>query len=263
MEFVVNDVTLRINDISSKDQLDAQVHHNKAFQEALEKDMLLNAQVDAMLESRGLLNQAADQDKIERLQKQISDLSVTLKSGVRNGNRMTKDDGRALALQIRAKRSELSQIGESVASYYSSTADTYANNERMQYLVYLTTAKSDGSRYWSAYDTFKSDFGDDKPEAREATQHFLRKLLKVDTSEGKMLYENKWLIRMGFMDKDLKLIDAQGRLVDEKGRLIDSEGYFVDELGTRVDKFGNILDKDGEPAIADGWAEDAETALAD
>jgi hypothetical protein len=254
MEFTVNGVTLRINDISSKDQLEAQIHHNKAWQEGLERGMQLNAEVDQMLESRGLLNQAADQDKIEKLQESIANLTITLRSGIRNGKKMTKDEGRAVALLIRSKRSELSRVGESVASYYSATADTHANNERMQYLIYLTTYKGD-SRYWSSYDTFKSDFGEDKPEAREAMKVFLKKLMNIDAGEAKTLYEIKWLTRMGYMNDKMELIDSKGRLVDEKGRLIDSEGYFINDAGTRVDKFGHVLDADGVPDAPDGWGE--------
>lgn len=259
MEFTVDGHKYKIADISQKDQSEAKIHQNRALQTALDQGMQLNAEVDMMLESRGLLNPTAESDKIEQLQKQIADMTVTLKKGVRNGQRMTKEEGRELAIAIRNKRRELSRVGDSVTGYYDGTADSYARNEWIQYLIYATTIDVEtGRRHWSAYDTFKSDFGSDNPVSKEATTNFLRKLYNVDSDSENAYYENKWLRRMSFMDDKFRLVDSKNRLVDDKGRLIDEDGYFVNESGNRVDKFGNLLDDKGQLLVEDGW--DTETS---
>lgn len=262
MEFIVGEQKFRIVDISQKDQTDAKIHQNKALQTALDMGMPLNAEIDLMLESRGLLNSTVESDQIERLQKQIADMTVTLKSGVKNNQRMTKDEGRELAIAIRNKRRELSNVGSGVNSYYDGTADSYARNEWIQYLVYATTLNATTNRrHWSGYESFKSDYGNDEAVAKEATRSFLKKAYNVDADGETAYYENKWLRRMGFANDKFQLVDAKNRLVDEKGRLINEEGYFVNEDGQKIDKFGNLVDDNGQILVEDGWTEDSQPTM--
>jgi hypothetical protein len=53
------------------------------------------------------------------------------------------------------------------------------------------------------------------------------------------------LLKYGFVDKDLHLIDHKGRKVDRKGRLVNNEGFFIDENNNRTDGEGRPIDEQG------------------
>lgn len=250
-----SDLNLSIVNITSDIQLSSNQVYSKALFDAIDRGLPLISQVEDVLRKRNLMDDTAKTEEIDALSKKIRDLERTLKSALLNGRKLTKDGGREIALEIKNNRAKLRDVGNSVNNLFSNTAERYADNERFQYYVYRCTVYTDSMQpYWKNYEEFRND--SENPVYTAAFNAFLTMRLGIDTNYEKALYENRWLMKMGFMNMDLQLIDGKGRLIDEKGRLIDKDGNFVNEAGNRVDAYGNLVNDKGELAVEDQWGVD-------
>ena len=251
--FTVDGKTYKVLSVSPEIQLESQRYYAKAFDQAIDDGAPLHIQIKSMLQQRKLLDDKSDEQKLSVLRKEIKDLELTLRKGVLNGQRMTKPQGRAIALQIRSKRSEINSIGGDISSLFSSTAENQADNERYQYYIYACTVNEyDGSPVWKTFEDFKAS--DTKSElVQKALSTFLLVSAGIDKNFEKNRYENQWLIKMKFMNEAMQLTREDGKAVDEEGRLINAEGRFIDESGGFVDAFGNAVDKEGNLLEKDTW----------
>lgn len=246
------DVEFKIININNDIRMESQKHYAKAFHEGLDAGLMLRIEVEKMLEKKNLLDTSKEEKKIADLSKQIKSMEVELRKGVVGNKRMTKEQGKKLALSIRAERAKLNEIGNSLSKYFNNTVETTADNERLQYFLYSCTVFADtGERFWKSFDQFKSD-NDHGELVTQATKLFMSNLLGIDGDSEKTYYENQWLMRMGFMDSKYRLIDENGRLVNDEGRWINEEGYYVNENYEIVDSEGNKIDKDGQ-LLEDSW----------
>lgn len=254
-----NGIVLKIVPINASVRLDSNKYYSKAFNEALANGQSLKIEIEKMLESRGLLDTSVEDKKDEETRAKLKTLEITLRKGVINNAKMTKEQGRAIALEMRKLRAGLGRRGRSLQDYFDNTVESYAENERLQFFIYATTVDAKtGNKYWKSFEDFKQDNSD---TSRNASQKFIEVLTDVNFDFEKEIYENKWLINRGYMNSELKLINAEGKLVDEDGRLIDVEGRFVDAVGGYVDMFGNPIDKDGKLLIEDVWDTPAPEAV--
>lgn len=240
--------------ITPEIRLHSQRHYAKAWNEALSNGMPLRLEIERTLEAKNLLDTDSDERKLDRLRKEIRLKTKQLKSGVVDGKRIDKTQGRKLALEIRKLRKEVVEVGQSLTEMFSQSVENYAQNEQMQYFVYACTVKEDGSPYWPSYDSFKDDT--DSPVYAEAVKNFITSFTGIDLDYEKELYEVRWLIAMGYMDDELRLIDEKGRFVDLDGRLIDEKGRFINEDGALIDLEGNLIDENGNLLVEDAWGLD-------
>jgi hypothetical protein len=249
--FTVDGVTYKVKTINQEIQLESNKYYHTAFNNALASGYNLRIEIENMLKSRGLLDTSADDKKLEEIRKEIKSLEIELRRGTRNGKRLSKDEGRELALQIKTKRNELSAIGTTLSSYFSESAETYADNERLQYFIYACTVNAEtGEPCWKSFEVFKNS--SNSALINEAIKTFVSVSAGVDKDYEKNLYENQWLIKMGFMDNQLRLT-KNCKLVDSDGRLINEDGRFIDENGGFVDMYGNSIDKEGNLLVEDTW----------
>lgn len=254
--FIVNvdskDIGLRILSISPEVRLESNKIYADAFNFALNNDYPLKVEMQKILENKGLLKTEEDDNKANNIRQSIKNMEIELRKGLRGSRRMTKDEGKELALKIKTKRRELNSIGSEIGSLFNTTVDNYADNERLQYFMYACTVYADsGDKYWKSFPVFKNE--NNIKLIEEVTKAFISNISGVDKDYEKNLYENQWLIRMGFMNDKLQLIRPDGKLVDESGRLINDEGRFVNEDGDFVDIYGNAIDKDGNLLVEDTW----------
>jgi hypothetical protein len=236
--------------ISTKLRLEGQRIYASALKEANDKGLWLKPEVDAMLEAKGLLNTLNEEKKIAEVREKVKNLEMRLRRGINeNGSKMTKEQGKTLALEIRKERNSLGEIGQNILAYYNNTADSYASNMLTKYFVYATTVNAeDGALYWRTFEDFQND---QTPVMDAAIRNYL-KVQGADLDAEKNFYENKWLIQMGFMDNQLNFIDSKGRQITEDGILLDPEGRFINEAGEYIDRFNNRVDKEGNP-LEDVW----------
>lgn len=235
--------------------------YNTALYQAISDGYLLNCEVEKILRERHVLEED-DDAKIEEVNKRLKSLEKELRSAKRNGRRMSKEEGKAIALEMRSLRNSLREIGRTRGDLASKTAESYADNIRFQHWLFQCTKLAEsGERYWKTYEDFLAD--QDSTVALEAMKYFISILTKIDPDYEKRFYENGWLIRQGFMNDALQFVRPDGRTIDEAGRLIDAKsGRFVGEDGQFVDTFGNTVDEAGNLVTADEWAT-VETAAAD
>lgn len=254
------DVDLVVVGVTAQIRSDSNSVYSKALFEAVDNGAPFIIEVEDKLRQRKLLDDEADNKLREELIKEIRSLEVQLRSAKIGSRKLTKDEGRILALNIKDKRAKLSNLSQNRSSLFNHTAENIAENTRLNYCVYRCTLRKDNlENYWKSYDDFKNDTT--STVYADAVKHFIALMMGVDADSEKKLYENQWLIRMGFMNDKLQLVDSKSRIVDEKGRLIDSEGRFINESGEFVDAFGNLLDKNGDLLVPDGWQEQAVESL--
>ncbi len=253
-----SDIELGIIKLNPRIRLEADKIYSTSFTEAIEAGVMLRCQVNNLLEERGVTDSKAIKQKTHKLRSELRSLEVQLKSARKEGRKMTKIEGREIALKMRDLRNELNNVGGDLARYYNSTAESVADNERLNYYVYaLTVYAETGKNYWSSYESFKEDYSEVKNLAVDA---FLKSFYNIDSNADKSLYENSWLIRHGFMNESLQLINEQGRLIDSQNRLINEDGRLINENGVLIDEFGNEIDENGELKVPDGWLEDQNIA---
>lgn len=247
------EVVLKTLNINSDISGESNEHYAAAFTRALDKKMPLKIEIEKVLTDKGLLDLESNTEKVKSISKQIKDSEIELRKAVRNERRMTKAEGREIALKMKRLRSELSSVGNELNNLFNNTVESYADNERWEYFIYATTVYADsGERYWKSFAAYRNDT--DSPVYAEARKRFLSHLTGINNDElEKSYYENKWMVKMGFMNDKGQLIDEKGRLVDEDYRLISPEGYYVNESGERIDLFGNRIDKDGNLMEQDAW----------
>lgn len=260
--FTYNGRKIKIVPISNEIALESNRYYAKAFDTAERGGSPLRPEVEEMLKRRGLHDTTTNDAKIREARKDLRILELQLRKGVIDNRRMTKAEGKALALKMRKEREKLSTIGRDLSSYFSNTAESYAENQRLRYYIYATAVDADtGANIWKSFESFDTET--DSALMDEVSRHFLVAISGIDEDYEKEFYEVKWLIRMGFMNQKLRLIDEKGRLVDDEGRLIDENDNYIDELGNRVDIYGNRLDKDGNLAEEDVWGLSASTSESD
>lgn len=255
------ELDLTIVSLTPEIKLESNKYYNKAWQEALSNDFPLQVEIEKILQKRGLLNDDKDLERVNELEKQLRSMEKELRAAIRNNKRMTKKEGKILAMEMRKIRVQLQEVGRTKNELISTSAETYADNERYSYFLYSTTVYTEtGDSYWKSYLAFKSDTG--SPVYADALKAFLKSISGIDLDVESRYYENQWLKRFGFMDEKFRLVNDSGRLISDEGLLIDEEGRFVDEEGNRIDRFGNRLNDKGEILVDDGWVENSETAIA-
>lgn len=217
-----------------------------AFKEALSSGALLKIEAEKELKSRRVDVGFTDEDT-EKLTKEIKDKEVALLRGRDGFKKLTKADGRALAIEIMGLRNKLNNLGVSAQDLMSRTAEKKADDEQWTYCIYACTLDSGSNRpVFKSFDEFKE--GSDDPFMIEATRNFYKNLLEVDFMERNT--EQKWLIKYGFMNKDGQFLNTDGKTVDELGRLVNKDGRLINEAGNFIDQYGNRVDEAGQLVIA-------------
>lgn len=248
-----NVVELAIAKLTPKIKSEGDKYYSIAFNEAFENKLLLKCQVNNMLEERGIFDSKTTKVKTQKLRSELRSLEVQLKSARKDGRKMTKAEGREIALRMKELRNELMNIGGDLTRYYNNTVESVSDNERLNFFVYALTVYADtGKNYWKSYDEFKLDESNVKSSAVDA---FIKSFYGINNDSEKELYENAWLIRHKFMDDELRLLDEKGRVINSNGHLINKDGLLINEAGQLVDEYDNLINENGDLLVEDGWSE--------
>lgn len=251
-------VSLKTVPINNKVRSESQPIYAAALRQAVTDGLYLKVELDKVLEAKGLLNTEKEQVRIDELRSELKQSEISLRKRIGPaGSLLSKDEGRKLALHMRKLRGQIGDIGQTILSLYTNSAENFASNEQNKYLIFATTLTESGSTYWKNFEEFKTD--SDNPVYGPAISSFL-KVNGADNSVEKEYPENKWLVRMGYLNNDLEFIDSKGRLIDEDGRLINKDGRFINDNGEYIDKYGNRVDEKGNLLVEDGWAEESKVS---
>lgn len=169
-----------------------------------------------------------------------------------------------IALKCQSLREKIAKLKTIFSEMESQTVEGYAENERLNYLIYATTVyKDSGKRFFESFDDFKNStfYTEENAEkntiALMAYAQYQIKLFgefqkSVDNNpENKFLKRFKFVDEKGrFLNKDGKFVNLGGELVDENGELLNNK---IDEEEPKP-----YIDNDGNPIIDEEYKKELE-----
>jgi hypothetical protein len=252
------DTEFLIRSPSLADQREAQKIYNQAFSDAVKSGCIVRGRLNDLLKEQGLWDDQKEQ-KMNTIQQKLIDKEKDLAKGG-----ISLKAAKQIALDMKTLREDLRDLISVRTNLDNHTAEGQADNARFNYLVSSCLVYKDSKKpYFSGYEDYlnrASEF-----VAIKGAQILANMLYGLENDYEKKLPENKFLVKYKLVDeklrlvnKDGKLVDAEGRLVDETGRYINEEGKFVDINGNLVDITGEyivdfkpFLDDEGKPIIVD------------
>jgi hypothetical protein len=156
-----------------------------------------------------------------------------------------KSEGKAIALEIKQVRGRQLNILAKTRSMDEFTLEAQVENANFDFLIFSCILDEEGNRVYKNIDSYKEEGND--PVTVAAASRLAEILYGYNPDEEKNLPENKFLIKYGFVDKDLRFIDKDGNFIDANGRRVDESGRLVNEKGEPVDINNDRLDADGNP----------------
>ena len=229
--------TVLIKKPNSQVLADAKLEANKTVSRAIRAGELSRNEIRNYMRNQGMW----DDEKENRLDE--------LQLKIRNGERalakggIKLEEARKLALDIRGYRAEFSGLLVAQRELDQYSAQGQGDNVQFDYLVSACAFYEDGKQVFESLDDYRNRADEEIAERVAAEFSLLHYGLNPDFQKNRP--ENKFLLKYGFVNEDLHLIDKKGRMVDMDGRLVDKDGKFIDEDGNFVDIYGNQVDKDG------------------
>jgi hypothetical protein len=262
------EVTVYLKKPNVKDYRESQAAYNKAFRTALENGAILKQKLNDYMREQGVWDDKKE-SKYRGILKQIGDNESALKSG---GIPLQK--AREIALQTRKLRAEFNELISERQQYENNSAEGQADNARFDAFVISCVVDQNGNRIWKSLEEYENS--SNETWANRAASELASDLYGLDPDYYNNLFENQFLTKYKFANKDLRLINKDGHLIDASGKLINEDGryvayrengeqYFVDFDGNEVDEngekliqFSPFLDDDGKPVLVE---EDTEVEL--
>ncbi len=237
-------VKLAVKRPDHRTQQAAQLVYNRAFREAVKPSdgksgSIVRASLESVLRDQKLWDDAK--------QAQFTKLNQALLEGERKLAKggIKASEAREVAIQMRRDRWDLRQLLTERNSLDLHTAEAQAENARFNYIVSACTVYPDtGKPFWKSEDDYLAGSSDDV--ALKAASAMGNLVYNLDEKFEEKLPENSFLLKYGFANKDLHLVDKAGRLVDAQGRRVDEKGRLVNDKGELVDAEGNFLTEDGD-----------------
>lgn len=181
------------------------------------------------------------------LEKELIDISTKINEAERKLAKggIKKSEGREIALSIKRLRERQLQILAKSRLLDDKTLEAQIDNANFDYLVFSCTLDEEGNPIYSSVEDYKEN-GSDEVTVKCATR-LAEMLYGYSEEDEKNQPENKFLLKYGFVDSNLRLINKDGKFVDEQGRLINEDGRLINEDGKFVDREGKLVDEDGAP----------------
>lgn len=232
-----------VNKPSSRIEAEASAYANKVFTKLMnEKNddgspaYMLRVNMDQCLIERGIWTDSIA-SRLMEVTKNIQDLEDKIYKGG-----MSKKEGREIALKLKTARLEQIRILSARNQYDENTVEGKVDNAKFDYLVTKCVLFSDGSPIFNSVDEYRYD-EDIAGQLFEAIGDLGSMVSRYDPNFEKKLPENKFLLKYGFVNDDLRYINEDGKLVDIEGKLVDQDGNYIDEEGNPIE-VDNPLDKE-------------------
>lgn len=193
--------------------------------------------------------------KQKEITQQINDLERELFIGSK-GKRLSKSEGKRIAIQMRIKRNELRELISERMSFEQNTAEAISDNARFDYLVAHCTYNENGQKVYKDLEDYTEN--SDSEIGFAAATALAQMMYSVDKDFEARLPENKFLKMFDFVNDDLTLVNSDGNMVDAEGRRIDESGYYLNDDGHRIDKDGNLIDENGNYIMSVEFVDDDE-----
>lgn len=219
----------------------AQQVYNRAFREAVESGAIVRARVESVMREQKLWDDEK-RGRFDQLVKQLLEAEMALaKGGIK------KSEAKKMAVQMRIDRAELRSLSMDRNRLDQFTCESQAEQARFNYLVSTCTVYGEGDQEGKpVFSGVEEYLEKDDEMSNEAAATFAKLYYNYDDEHEAKLPENKFLVKYGFCNDKLHLVDDRGRPVNTDGKLVDDKGRFVNEEGQLVDNEGNLLTDDGE-----------------
>jgi hypothetical protein len=239
------ELTLVVSQPNDKQETDADIYSSQVFAKlAREKNedgspaYMVRAKLDEFLRDCGIYTEK-DFNNLSDIADRINSLESKLYAG-----QMSKKEGRKLAVQLRIARYELLVLLNRKAAYDVNTIEHHCQNARMDYLITECIRLEDGSKIFKSVADYKTDT-DIKPHILPCITKLASMVSSYDEDYEKKLPENKFLIKYGFCNEALDLVDPEtGKRVNEDGDFVNEDGELIDADGNVVDALGNKADRE-------------------
>ena len=216
---------------------------NRKWKEYVYAGVMANKQLNDFLTSSGVLTPDREQ-KLEALQKEISDIGRKLKAGKKGFQ--TLEEGRAAALKSREKRMDMLSLLSESNEYAQRTAESMAEVDRFNYLLSVCAYKNDKLYFEDLEDYLRNS---EEPDSYAIASKFATLISNYSEDTTLQTEEDKFLYKYGFVNDKGHLIRKDGQMVDKEGRLVNDKGRYIDEAGEFVDIHGNRIDEAGDPVV--------------
>ena len=239
------EVTLVVSQPNDKQETDADIYSSQVFAKlAREKNedgspaYMVRAKLDEFLRDCGIYTEK-DFNNLSDIADRINSLEQKLYAG-----QMSKKEGRKLAVQLRVARYELLVLLNRKAAYDVNTIEHHCQNARMDYLITECIRLEDGSKLFKSVADYKTDT-EIKPHILPCITKLASMVSNYDEDYERKLPENKFLVKYGFCNDALDLVDPEtGKRVNEDGEFVNDEGELVDSDGNVIDALGNKADRE-------------------
>jgi hypothetical protein len=157
-------------------------------------------------------------------------------------------EARQIAVNMMRARRELSVLLFQQRRLDAFTIEGMAENAQFDALVSMCVIdNTTGKPVFSSPEDYKLRQGEDV--AVNGATVYAKIHYNYDEDAVMALPENKFMVKWGFMNDDLHLVDEDGRLINEDGHFVDDLGRLIDEDGHLVDNQGVVVDEDGNYAV--------------
>lgn len=229
------ELTLDIKLPSAQVKAGAEKAFNQRWREALENGAPLNLEVERISENRGLWTQK-QQAELEAKSRRLGEIRLALKKGG-----IKKSEARDLALEAQNLYLDLRALADERNSLGLETVESRALQAQFDYYVaFCTVYNSTGNPYFKDVEDYLSRATEQASiDAAKAVSEFI---YGVATDFYKTFPENEFLVKYGYANEELRLVDKAGEFVDAKGRRVDKEGFLINSDGKRIDEDGNPIE---------------------
>jgi len=212
-------------DLEEADQIYAAKASSMILQKGSKK-LLSRQELDTFLKESKIWTDE-DESKIQKLSEEISELLNEIRKGGQKAS-----VGRKLCISVYEKRMEIVKISAKRQRFDDITIESFAENERNDYLVYACTYYKDtGTRYWESFEDMKNDKA--SVIYRTAFEEVYKLVYDIKPDFEKNLPEIKWLQKYGFIDNELRFVDRK------TGQKVDKSGQPIQETEKKIQ---NVLD---------------------
>ncbi len=216
------DVTLEVRRPTLAVQQKAQMAYAKAYADLVTGGALLRQRLVDVMRKQNLwddVKEAEAQSIAERMRtasrKLPDEAGKTLDKGV------TKADARTAAIELRKARGDLARLLAERNAMEANTAERLAEDARFNFYVACCTVVADtGKAYFTSVDEYLNRSED--ADAYSAADHFGRLYYDIEPDFEKKLPENAFLLKYGFCDEELQLVNAEGKPVDGEGKVLEA-----------------------------------------
>lgn len=219
---------------TGKIRADAAAYSNKIFNRLInekneygEPAYMLRVNMEQCLSERGIWT-----DSIANRLVDVSQEIVAIEEKLYMGG-MTKSEGRDFAIRLRDLRYEQLVILSNRNKYDENTVEGQAENEKFHYFITKCILFSDDIPVFEDVQAYKDD-EELKDQLDEAIRYLGSLVSRFDPDFEKKLPENRFLLKYGFCNDELRYIDENGNYVDQDGKRVDEDGNYIDEEGNIV-----------------------------